>query len=149
LSQGGTPINNVGPINANDYTFPNLPAGTYTVNISTTDGCTYSETVTISDPPLLTLTGAVTIPLTCTDGEITVYPVGGTPPYTYGINNDPGTIYSLPNFVITTPGTYTFTVTDSNNCTATTDVIIDNIPQPVYTVSQIDVLCYGESTGQI
>ncbi|WP_082084353.1 T9SS type B sorting domain-containing protein [Flavobacterium sp. 316] len=149
LSQGGTPINNVGPINANDYTFPNLPAGTYTVNISTTDGCTYLETVTISDPPLLTLTGAVTIPLTCTDGEITVYPVGGTPPYTYGINNDPGTIYSLPNFVITTPGTYTFTVTDSNNCTATTDVIIDNIPQPVYTVSQIDVLCYGESTGQI
>lgn len=156
LLQGTTLINNVGPINANDYTFPNLNAGTYTVNVSTSDGCTYTETVTVSDPPLLTLTAAVTIPLTCEDGEITVYPVGGTPTiiggvatYAYEISSDPGNIYLSPNIPITAAGTYTITVTDSNNCTATTSITIDTVPAPIFTVSQTNILCYGEATGEI
>jgi len=148
LLLGGNSFASAGPIDANDYIFSNLNAGNYTLNVTTTDGCTYTENITISDPPLLTLTGAVTIPLTCTDGEITLYPVGGTPPYVYTISGDPD-IYSVPNFVITTPGTYNFTVTDFNNCTATTSVTIDAIPAPEFTVTQTDVLCYGESTGQI
>lgn len=149
LFQGATLVNSAGPINPNDYTFPNLNAGTYRINVSTTDGCSYSETVTITDPPLLTLTAAVTTPLTCEDGEITVYPSGGTLPYvSYEISGTPG-FQSLPNFTITTPGTYTFTVTDSNNCTATTSLTINSIPQPVFTISQTNILCYGEATGQI
>lgn len=149
LLQGTTLINNVGPINANDYTFPNLNAGTYTVNVSTSDGCIYTETVTVSDPPLLTLTGAVTIPLTCEDGEITVYPVGGTPPYVAYVISGTAGFQAVPNFDITTPGTYTITVTDSNNCTATTNVTIDTVPAPIFTVSQTNILCYGEATGEI
>ncbi|NHN25559.1 T9SS type B sorting domain-containing protein [Flavobacterium jejuense] len=148
LLLGGNPFASAGPIDANDYTFSNLNAGNYTLNVTTTDGCTYTQNITISNPPLLTVTGAVTIPLTCTDGEITLYPVGGTPPYIYTVSGDPD-LYSVPNFVITTPGTYDFTVTDNNNCTATTSVTIDAIPPPVFTVTQTDILCYGESTGEI
>lgn len=148
LLLGGNPFANAGPIAANDYTFSNLNAGNYTLNVSTDDGCTYTQNITISNPTLLTVTGNVTIPLTCENGEITLYPVGGTPPYIYTISGDTD-LYSVPNFVITTPGTYTFTVTDFNNCTATTDVTIDAIPAPEFTITQTDVLCNGGATGEI
>ncbi|WP_130734852.1 T9SS type B sorting domain-containing protein [Flavobacterium sp. J27] len=148
LLLGGNPFDSAGPIDTNDYTFSNLNAGNYTLNVSTTDGCTYTQNITISDPPLLTVSGAVTIPLTCENGEITLYPVGGTPPYIYQISGDPD-LYSVPNFVITTAGTYDFTVTDSNNCTAQTTVTIDAIPAPEYTVTYTDVLCNGGATGEI
>ncbi|MCB0432951.1 MAG: chromophore lyase, partial [Mangrovimonas sp.] len=81
IYQGGTLVNSVGPIVDNNYTFANLNPGTYTVNIETEDGCTHTEDIEIIEPPLLTVTAALTTPLTCTDGEITIYPVGGTPPY--------------------------------------------------------------------
>lgn len=148
LYQGATLINSVGPINPNDYTFTNLNPGTYTVNVSTSDGCTYSETVTINNPPLLTVTAGITIPLTCTQGQITVYPVGGTPPYTYEISGTAG-FQAVPEFDILTAGTYTFTVTDFNGCTASTNLTINAVAPPVFTVTQTDVLCYGDATGQI
>ncbi|VXC25183.1 conserved exported hypothetical protein [Flavobacterium sp. 9AF] len=148
LLLGGNPFDLAGPIDVNDYTFSNLNAGNYTLNVTTTDGCTYTQNITISNPPLLTVTGAVTIPLTCNNGEITLYPVGGTPPYIYTISGDPD-LYSNPNFDISTPGNYCFTVTDFNNCTAQTCVTIDAIPAPVFTVTHTDVLCNGGATGEI
>lgn len=148
LYQGATLVNSVGPINLNDYTFSNLNPGTYTVNVLTTDGCTYSQTVTITNPPVLTVTAAITIPLTCNPGQITVYPVGGTPPYTYTISGTAG-FQAVPEFEILTAGTYTFTVTDFNGCTATTNLTITNVPPPVFTVTQTNVLCYGNATGVI
>lgn len=148
LYQGATLVNSVGPINPNDYTFSNLNPGNYTVNVSTSDGCTYSEAVTIINPPILTTTAAVTIPLTCNPGEITVYPVGGTPPYTYTISGTAG-FQAVPEFEILTAGTYTFTVTDFNGCTATTTATINVLSPPVFTVSQTDILCYGEASGEI
>ena len=38
---------------------------------------------------------------------------------------------------------------DSNNCSADTTITIDDNPGPEYTISQTDVLCYNESTGEI
>ena len=148
LLLNGVPHANAGPLAANDYTFSNLNAGDYTLNVTTDDECTYTQNITISDPTLLTVTGNVTIPLTCEDGEITLYPVGGTGPYIYQIDGDTD-LYSVPNFVITTPGTYCFTVTDFNNCTARTCVTIDAIPAPEFTVTSSDVLCNGGATGEI
>ncbi|WAC02222.1 hypothetical protein N7U66_00010 [Lacinutrix neustonica] len=87
IYQGATLVNSVGPITENNYTFGNLNPGTYTVNVGTEDGCTFTDDVEIIEPPLLTATSALTIPLTCNDGEITVYPVGGTAPYFYFVNS--------------------------------------------------------------
>ncbi|MEM6515130.1 MAG: chromophore lyase, partial [Bacteroidota bacterium] len=81
LFNGGTLVNSVGPIVENNYTFENLNPGTYTATLETENGCTYSEEITIVEPPLLTVTAALTTPLACGDGEITIYPQGGTPPY--------------------------------------------------------------------
>ncbi len=142
LFNGATLVNSVGPIIDNNYTFANLNPGTYTVTFETENGCTYSEDIIIIAPPLLTVTAALTVPLTCNDGEITVYPVGGTPPYFYFVNST--TVFqTVPEIVVTTAGVYDITVIDSNNCSATTTITVDSIPEPEFTISTTDILCGG------
>ncbi len=148
IHNGATLVNNVGPITENNYAFNNLNPGTYTVLVETEDGCSYTEDITISEPPLLTVTAAITSPLTCADGEITVYPQGGTPPYFYYINSTTD-FQTVPEIVVTAGGTYDITVLDANNCSASTTIEIVDIPAPEYTISQTDVLCYNDTTGEI
>jgi len=149
LYQGGTLVNSVGPIVPNNYVFENLNPGTYTATVSTEDGCTYTEEITIINPPLLTVTAAITAPLTCDDGEITVYPQGGTPPYFYFVNST--TVFQTnPEIVVTSPGVYNITVLDSNNCSAETTITIEAIPPPEFTVTTTDILCADAgNTGTI
>jgi len=140
IYQGATLINSVGPITASDYTFSNLNPGVYTVNVSTEDSCTFSDDIEIINPPLLTATAALTQPLTCTDGEITVYPEGGTPPYFYFVNST--TVFqTTPIITVTSAGIYNITVVDSNNCSAETTITVDAVPAPEFNVSTTDILC--------
>ncbi|MEC3908716.1 T9SS type B sorting domain-containing protein [Tamlana sp. 2201CG12-4] len=148
ISQGATVINSVGPIMQGDYTFSNLNPGTYTVDVSTEDGCVFSGDVEIIEPPLLEATVALTQPLTCTDGEITVYPTGGTPPYYYFVNST--TVFqSTPIIPVTAAGVYNITVVDSNNCSTDTSITVDQIDAPEFTVDKTDILCYGDNSGEI
>ena len=146
IYDGATLVNSVGPIIAGDYTFANLNPGTYTINVSTDDGCAYTGDITIINPPALTATSALTSPLTCTDGEITVYPVGGTGPYFYFVNST--TVFqTIPQIIVTTAGTYNITVVDSNNCTVDTSIIVDAIPPPDFNITKADILC--ANTGDV
>ncbi|WP_303315151.1 T9SS type B sorting domain-containing protein [Flavivirga abyssicola] len=146
ISQGATLINSVGPIVASDYTFPNLNPGTYTIDVTTDDGCVFNGDIDIINPTLLEATAALTSPLTCTDGEITVYPVGGTSPYFYFVNST--TVFqTLPQIPVTAAGTYDIRVVDSNNCFVDISIDVDAIQPPAYTVSKTDILCAG--TGNV
>lgn len=140
IYQGATLINSVGPITASDYTFSNLNPGIYTVNVSTDDGCVFSGDIEIIDPPLLTVTAALTTPLTCTDGEITVYPVGGTPPYFYFVNST-SVFQTTPLITVTSAGVYNITVVDSNNCSADTTITVDASQAPDFNITTTDILC--------
>ena len=140
LYQGATLVNSVGPILENTYIFENLNPGTYTATVETENGCTFSEDITITEPPLLTVTAAITVPLTCSDGEITVYPVGGTAPYFYFINGSTE-FQTIPEIVVTTAGIYDITVVDSNNCSANTSITVDAIPEPVFNITTTDITC--------
>ncbi|WP_164905437.1 T9SS type B sorting domain-containing protein [Flavobacterium sufflavum] len=152
IYQGATLVNSVGPITASDYEFSGLNPATYTVRVWTDDGCDYSANIQITNPPLLTATSALTKPLTCTDGEITVYPSGGTPPYAYYVNGSTSS-QSIPQIVVTNPlpsgGIYNIQVVDSKNCSTTTSITVAAIPAPVYTVTKTDILCYNNTTGEI
>ena len=69
----------------NTETATGLGAGTYTVIVTDDNGCTASETVTITEPVVLSLTTNST-DAQCNqqaDGTATVNPSGGTGPYTY------------------------------------------------------------------
>jgi len=149
LYNGATLVNTVGPIMENDYTFENLNPGTYTASLTTEDGCTFSEEITIIDPPRLTVTAAITSPLTCNDGEITIYPSGGTPPYFYFVNSATE-FQTEPVLTVTAPGTFDITVVDANNCSASTTLVIDAIPAPEFTVNTTDITCASSgNTGTI
>ncbi len=140
IYQGGTLVNSVGPITENNYAFENLNSGTYTINVSTEDGCMYSGDIDIIQPPLLQATSTLTKPLTCTDGEITVYPVGGTAPYFYFVNST--TVFQTsPLINVSTAGVYSITVVDSNNCSTDTTITVNTSPAPDFTVSKTDILC--------
>lgn len=140
IYDGATLVNSVGPIDDSDYTFENLNPGVYTINASTEDGCTFTGDIEIIDPPILTATSALTKPLTCTNGEITVYPVGGTAPYFYFVNSTTD-FQTSPVIDVTTAGTYNITVVDSNNCPTDTSIIVNPTPAPDFTISKTDILC--------
>lgn len=149
ISKGGVPVNSVGPIMPNDYTFSNLYPGTYDYRVKTEDGCDISGTVTLVEPAVLTATANITKPLTCESGEITVTPIGGTGPYTYFINSTTD-FQGSPIVPVTAAGTYNIRVVDFNNCEYTiAPITINDNPKPIYTVPQTNVKCYGSSTGEI
>jgi len=140
IYDGASLVNSVGPINDNNYTFSNLNPGIYTINVSTEDGCAFTDDIEIIEPPLLTATAALTKPLTCTDGEITVYPVGGTPPYFYFVNST--TVFqTTPIITVSTSGVYNITVVDSNNCAADTTITVETSPTPDFNITTTDILC--------
>ncbi|GAA3628417.1 T9SS type B sorting domain-containing protein [Flavivirga jejuensis] len=150
ISQGGGTINNVGPIDANSYTFPNLNPGIYTIDVSTDDGCVFTGNIEIENPAELTASAALTTPLTaCADGEITVYPVGGSGTYYYYINGatEFETIPTIP--VVAPGGVYDIRVVDSNNCSVNTSITVNEILPPDFSVTKTDILCYNDNNGQI
>ncbi|HEX8577397.1 MAG TPA: hypothetical protein VF677_13990, partial [Flavobacterium sp.] len=148
LLLGSTVVNTVGPISTNDYTFPNLNPGTYTVRVTTPDGCSFTQNTTITDPTVLTVSATQTRPITCNTGQITVSAAGGTAPYIYTVSGIAG-FSSVPQIDIPTAGTYTVTVTDFNNCIATTSVNVEQVAPPVYNVTKRDVTCHGAMNGEI
>lgn len=148
ISQGGTLVNSIGPVTASDYEFAGLNPGTYTVRVWTDDGCDSSTAITITEPPLLSATSALTKALTCEDGEITVYPVGGTPPYNYYVNGSTSS-QTTPQITVSAAGTYSIQVVDSQDCSTTTSITVAAVPAPEFTISQTNILCYNDTTGAI
>lgn len=125
---GGTP-----PYTGTFGTF-NVSAGTYTYTMTDANGCTADTTITVTEPPLLVASATVTNPILCNGGtgDVLVSATGGTPPYT-GV----GTFSEV-------AGTYTYTVTDANGCTATTSAVTLTEPTALTVfVSCPAILCNG------
>lgn len=146
---GNILVNSVGPIASNNHVFSNLNPGNYSYQITTQDGCTGTGNFTINNPAALSVTAALTRPLTCTDGEVTIYPVGGTPPYSFVVTGAATFTQASTVFAVSVPGTYNIQVIDYNNCVANTSITVANIPPPVFTVTSTNILCYGDTTGAI
>lgn len=105
-------------------TITNLTAGIYTVTVtdeSTT--CTSVSQVTITEPPVITITASTSSPTTTggSDGSVDLTVTGGTSPYTYLWSNG-ATTENISGLIV---GCYTVTVTDSNDCTATEEYCIN------------------------
>ncbi|WP_422861834.1 T9SS type B sorting domain-containing protein [Flagellimonas sp. W118] len=168
ISQGGTTVDTFGPSSDNNYTFENLNDGVYDVDVSTDDGCIYTEQVTINDLTDLDLNARVSQHITCREGNIQMESTGGQTPHTYAIwsfVDDGGTtVISYPTvgdipaseyqtsviFDILDPGDYTFVVVDRNNCSAISNTVtIFFEPSIDYTTASTDETCFGASDGTI
>ena len=79
-------------------------------------------------------------------GSIDLTPAGGTSQYTYAWSNN--TTNEDPSNLIA--GTYGVTVTDANGCTSNLNVTVTQPAAPLtLSTSQINVDCFGNSTGSI
>jgi len=120
---------------------------TYTVTVSDANGCTCVTSVFIDEPPELILS-VTTVDAQCnqSDGSATVSASGGTPGYSYQWDAAAGnqTTATASNLA---EGTYTVTVTDENDCTATISATVNSTDSPELSISGTDVSCYGFSDG--
>tara|TARA_B100000508_G_scaffold141092_1_gene146383 strand:- start:28891 stop:33207 length:4317 start_codon:yes stop_codon:yes gene_type:complete len=100
-----------------------LDAGSYTVTVTDDVGCISTETITISEPDPLVVTGTV-VDADCaaSNGEITTTTTGGTGAYTYSWSPGGQTTADLTGVGA---GTFDVTVTDDNGCTATETFLVD------------------------
>ena len=125
-----------------------LTAGAYSVTATDVNGCTATVSFTITQPPVLAITGASQTEVSCnggSNGTATVTATGGTTGYTYSWAPSGGTGATATGL---TAGSYTATVTDANGCTATQSfVITEPTALDLSNNSQINVLCNGGSTG--
>lgn len=121
--------------------------GLYTVIVTDANGCSISGTVTLTEPPVYSLTLSVTNVLCNGDstGSITANAGGGTPPYSYlWSNSDTGqTITGL------VAGLYSVTVTDINGCSSTASAVVSEPTALVINSSVNDVSCAGFNNGSI
>jgi hypothetical protein len=109
--------------------FINLAAGNYTLYVRDINGCVKSIPVTVLNLPAPTVT-ANSSPASCgqNDGTITANATGGTGALSYSINGV--TFQASDVFTGLAAGTYTITVKDSRNCTATVSVTVSSTGGP-------------------
>src|SRR5206468_3507412 len=114
-----------------DGTF-SVPAGTYSYTVTDHTGCTATTSGDITQPSAVTA-GSSNTAILCHGGSstVTVTAGGGTGPYT-----GDGTFSHA-------AGTYSYTVTDHNGCTATTTGDITQPSAAAANSSKTAILCHG------
>lgn len=123
-----------------------LRSGLYRVTVRSANGCEETDTVRLTDPPVLRATARMdsTRCANSADGRALVTPTGGAGPYRYVWSNG-GTGVAISNVG---GAVYTVTVTDSRTCTVTTSIEVKSPDGPVLVFSQRPTTCSGGSDGR-
>ena len=121
----------------------NLVAGNYTVTVTDANNCQSDANFEITQPDALDINISQLSNPTCydaDDGSINLSVTGGNPPYTYSVNGN-STISNITNL---SAGVYDIIVTDSNNCSVSTQITLEN-PDPITIDLGPDrTLCIGQ-----
>ena len=151
-------INFSGGIQPLDYLWSNgqttsginsLSAGSYIVTITDANGCIKdSSNIQVNQPDSLFITPS-SENVSCfggSNGLIDIDIFGGVEPYFISWNNQ-----ILDSTLIDTviAGEYIYTLVDSNGCTLSDTIIIEEPDFLMIQVSVLDVLCKGDSSGEI
>ncbi|MEM7106375.1 MAG: T9SS type A sorting domain-containing protein [Bacteroidota bacterium] len=159
LSDGAiilTPFNGVSPyqysIDGGNLTvsnvFTNLAAGNYIVYGEDAVGCDTTISVSVNEPPPLSISATLILDVTCfggNDGIGVATASGGTPPYSYtwdtGDTNSPTTHLDA--------GIHCVTVEDINECTADDCLFVFEPAQLSVNATPNTILCGNDNTGTI
>ncbi|MBI3500623.1 MAG: PKD domain-containing protein [Bacteroidetes bacterium] len=120
-----------------------LIAGTYSVLVIDANGCTFTTSVTITQPSALSIAASTTTEF-CnrSDGTASVTAAGGTGTYTY-LWNPTSQISSTATGLAA--GNYSITVTDANGCTHDTSIVVNFTPGPTAVAGAGGSICFGNS----
>ncbi len=124
-----------------------LTAGTYTIAGADNVGCTFRDTITLTQPAALTAT-ATGADVSCfggNNGTATVTAGGGTMPYSYSWNTTPTKTTATLTRLIS--GNYTATITDAKGCTQSATVIINEPAALVLAAVKTNISCNGGTNG--
>ncbi len=101
------------------------------------------QEIHIWKPPTFTYSSTPAIPANNTTGTIDITAIGGSPPYSYALNNDP--YVTLPNFSGLLTGTYVVKVKDAYGCDGTNNTPTVALKQIVKGNTDINI-GYGSSS---
>ena len=154
----GANAGSVGTQTGNSIIYSNLSQGAGSVLLTDNQGCTTNININITEPNVLVLVTDSTMAVDCfgnNTGKVCLSTTGGTGPFDF---NTVGISYNDVGFNLSTycaenlyTGNYTITVTDANNCTASSNSFISEPTAPLsFTIDQVDsVSCYGGSDGTV
>jgi gliding motility-associated-like protein len=139
-----------------------LPVGSYEVEVTDINGCSFDTIITLNQPDQLGAIASVTSDfngeqVSCyqsTDGSLTVNVIGGIPTYSYNwTNSSGGQIGTLVDQNNVGAGNYTVQITDLNGCQITVGTTVSE-PSQVTSSAQVTsnyfgqaISCVGETDG--
>jgi len=147
---GGTPVYSyLWSNNATTQTISGLAPDTYIVTVTDANGCTNTQTATVSAFNCALSATIVPMDVSCfgsSDGQATIAVVGGVLPYSYlwstGASGQTATNLEVGSFIVT--------ATDATGCTVTQSVSIGQPTLLVVTVNSVqNVLCPQDKTGSV
>ncbi|MCA6361643.1 MAG: gliding motility-associated C-terminal domain-containing protein [Bacteroidetes bacterium] len=149
MNGGQQPYTYVWSNGGNTATLNNLAPGTYSVTVTTANGCISTGTVTITQPAAaLSVNTSITTPILCngnTNGAALAAVSGGTTPYTFNWSTTPAQQTAQATGL--GAGTYAVSITDDNGCTTQGSIILTQPAAITGLVSTTPVSCNGGSNG--
>jgi len=134
------------PVQQTTQTAIGLSAGSYSVLITDSHGCTATTSVSVAQPTAVSVSIANLVSPTCTAlGSFDIVAAGGTPTYTYFTNTNPNQTTTHVDSVAA--GSYTVTVRDAHGCRINTSLTLTAPTALFRTVSQTDITCHGGNNG--
>ena len=141
ILDGGTP--------QSTGTFSGLPAGTYSIEVQESNGCSQTVSAIITEPIALGLSVSTT-DLSCFQdgtGTIDVVASGGSGLYDYSLD---GIDFQSGNqFAGLSAGNYTIYLRDENNCEMTGMAVINEPSELAATTSVVNATCEDDTDGSI
>lgn len=113
--------------------------GTYSVTYTAPNGCTAADTTQVTFFPSAYFNTLYTNDTTICQGEVVNYYATGNGSISWN-----GGLPS-PSFTASSAGTYTVSVTTSNNCITTDTVVVSQFPTNTLMVSNDTTICVGDS----
>lgn len=141
MSGGNSPYRYEWSDNNNTEDRINLANGRYKVRVIDSTLCAIQDSFDITSPPplLLMLTAIASDCTRAKNGRVFTSVQGGQPPYTYQWSNG----LTVPSVDTLLPGTYTFTVVDSNQCRSPFTFSIGELAP--FTSTRVDTVCANAS----
>jgi hypothetical protein len=124
-------------------TLSSLEAGDYAITVTDKNGLTITETVSVSEPEIISANVTTTEAPCYYDGTASVELFGGTPPYSFNWSNG-----DTSQQAILSVGSYMIEVRDNNNCLWSDSVFISGNFNPIQLAFNI-IPCHSEVGGAI
>ena len=148
ISGGSMPYTYFWTNSSTQSSLNNLAAGSYTVTVTDSKGCSVNQNILVSEPEPVTFKTKFSNP-SCSgfsDGWLEINPAGGVQPYSYVWSSGPAIVTNqLGNLIA---GTYIVTVTDKNGCTSIGSITLSDPPVLNANVTVVDEVCPDQNNGQ-